>query len=112
MIICPLLFVCVCIHSKTLQVRIINMQEYEKRENFYIVLEEPKWLKRGISGLCVCLFLLIITDIVVFSYFLIVGDFYECLHIFSFVEAIKMPVASYSPLRHTHFYDQCPVSDQ
>lgn len=43
-----------CIHSKTLQVRIINMQEYEKRENFYIVLEEPKWLKRGISGLYVC----------------------------------------------------------
>ncbi|XP_076843722.1 sodium/calcium exchanger 2a isoform X2 [Brachyhypopomus gauderio] len=35
---------------KTLQVRIINVQEYEKRENFYIVLEEPRWLKRGISG--------------------------------------------------------------
>ncbi|XP_051976181.1 sodium/calcium exchanger 3-like isoform X2 [Xyrauchen texanus] len=40
--------------SETLQVRIINMQEYEKREHFYIVLEEPKWLKRGISGVCVC----------------------------------------------------------
>ncbi|XP_065123131.1 sodium/calcium exchanger 2a isoform X2 [Paramisgurnus dabryanus] len=37
--------------SKTLQVRIINVQEYEKRENFYIVLEEPKWLKRGISAM-------------------------------------------------------------
>ncbi|XP_051514005.1 sodium/calcium exchanger 2-like isoform X2 [Myxocyprinus asiaticus] len=36
--------------SKTLQVRIINMQEYDKRENFYIVLKEPKWLKRGISA--------------------------------------------------------------
>uniref|UniRef100_A0A671KL96 Solute carrier family 8 member 2a n=1 Tax=Sinocyclocheilus anshuiensis TaxID=1608454 RepID=A0A671KL96_9TELE len=36
--------------SKTLQVRIINVQEYEKREHFYIVLEEPKWLKRGISA--------------------------------------------------------------
>ncbi|XP_035383186.1 sodium/calcium exchanger 2a isoform X2 [Electrophorus electricus] len=35
---------------KTFQVRIINVQEYEKRENFYIVLEEPRWLKRGISG--------------------------------------------------------------
>lgn len=81
------------------------MQEYEKRENFYIVLEEPKWLKRGISGIN-------ITDIIVFSYFLIVGDFYECLLIFSFVNAIEMPKASYSPLRHTHFYDQCPVSDQ
>ncbi|KAI7812393.1 putative sodium/calcium exchanger 2 [Triplophysa rosa] len=37
--------------SKTLLVRIINMQEFEKREHFYIVLEEPKWLKRGISDL-------------------------------------------------------------
>ncbi|TRY57345.1 hypothetical protein DNTS_024938 [Danionella cerebrum] len=36
--------------GQTLQVRIINVQEYEKRENFYIVLEEPKWLKRGISA--------------------------------------------------------------
>ncbi|XP_059404016.1 sodium/calcium exchanger 2-like isoform X1 [Carassius carassius] len=35
---------------KALQVRIINMQEYEKQENFYVVLEEPKWLKRGISA--------------------------------------------------------------
>ncbi|XP_052448596.1 sodium/calcium exchanger 2-like isoform X1 [Carassius gibelio] len=35
---------------KALQVRIINMQEYEKQEHFYIVLEEPKWLKRGISA--------------------------------------------------------------
>ncbi|KAF5896587.1 sodium/calcium exchanger 2-like, partial [Clarias magur] len=24
--------------------------EYDKRENFYVVLEEPRWLKRGISG--------------------------------------------------------------
>ncbi len=62
MIICPLLFVCVCVHRKTLQVRIINMQEYEKQENFYIVLEEPKWLKRGISGLCVLLCFLIIPE--------------------------------------------------
>ncbi|GAA6066662.1 sodium/calcium exchanger 2a isoform X2, partial [Tachysurus ichikawai] len=37
--------------SKTLQVPIINVQEYDKRENFYIVLEEPRWLKRGISDL-------------------------------------------------------------
>ncbi|XP_029925536.1 sodium/calcium exchanger 2a isoform X3 [Myripristis murdjan] len=36
--------------SQTLQVRIINVAEYEKQENFFIVLEEPKWLKRGISG--------------------------------------------------------------
>ncbi|XP_029925534.1 sodium/calcium exchanger 2a isoform X1 [Myripristis murdjan] len=37
--------------SQTLQVRIINVAEYEKQENFFIVLEEPKWLKRGISAL-------------------------------------------------------------
>ncbi|XP_062844422.1 sodium/calcium exchanger 2a isoform X3 [Trichomycterus rosablanca] len=43
--------------SKTLQVQIINIQEYEKRENFYIVLEEPRWLKRETSGWCVCDFL-------------------------------------------------------
>ncbi|KAL6463225.1 hypothetical protein MHYP_G00276160 [Metynnis hypsauchen] len=36
---------------KTLQVHIINIQEYEKKENFYIVLEDPRWLKRGISDL-------------------------------------------------------------
>ncbi|XP_046695379.1 sodium/calcium exchanger 2a isoform X1 [Silurus meridionalis] len=36
---------------KTLQVPVINVQEYDKRENFYIVLEEPRWLKRGISDL-------------------------------------------------------------
>uniref|UniRef100_A0A672FN15 Solute carrier family 8 member 2a n=1 Tax=Salarias fasciatus TaxID=181472 RepID=A0A672FN15_SALFA len=38
--------------SQTLQVRIINVAEYEKQENFFIVLEDPKWLKRGISGEC------------------------------------------------------------
>uniref|UniRef100_A0A3Q2ED71 Solute carrier family 8 member 2a n=1 Tax=Cyprinodon variegatus TaxID=28743 RepID=A0A3Q2ED71_CYPVA len=36
--------------SQTLQIRIINVEEYEKQENFFIVLEDPKWLKRGISG--------------------------------------------------------------
>ncbi|CDQ88087.1 unnamed protein product, partial [Oncorhynchus mykiss] len=34
---------------QTLQVRIIDDEEYEKKENFFIVLEEPRWLKRGIS---------------------------------------------------------------
>ncbi|XP_015240712.1 PREDICTED: sodium/calcium exchanger 2-like isoform X1 [Cyprinodon variegatus] len=37
--------------SQTLQIRIINVEEYEKQENFFIVLEDPKWLKRGISAL-------------------------------------------------------------
>ncbi|XP_061607975.1 sodium/calcium exchanger 2a isoform X2 [Phyllopteryx taeniolatus] len=36
--------------SHTLKVHIINVEEYEKQENFFIVLEEPKWLKRGLSG--------------------------------------------------------------
>lgn len=39
-----------CVHSQTFQVRIIDDEEYEKHENFFIVLEEPRWLKRGISG--------------------------------------------------------------
>ncbi|XP_045895677.1 sodium/calcium exchanger 2a isoform X1 [Micropterus dolomieu] len=37
--------------SQILQVHIINVEEYEKQENFFIVLEDPKWLKRGISAL-------------------------------------------------------------
>ncbi|XP_019748272.1 sodium/calcium exchanger 2b [Hippocampus comes] len=37
--------------TQTLHVRIIDDEEYEKRENFFIVLEEPRWLKRGISAL-------------------------------------------------------------
>uniref|UniRef100_A0A8C5HFY8 Sodium/calcium exchanger 2-like n=1 Tax=Gouania willdenowi TaxID=441366 RepID=A0A8C5HFY8_GOUWI len=37
--------------TQTMQVRIIDDEEYEKHENFYIVLEEPRWLKRGISAL-------------------------------------------------------------
>lgn len=36
--------------SQILKVHIINVEEYEKQENFYIVLGDPKWLKRGISG--------------------------------------------------------------
>uniref|UniRef100_A0A8C6TKM3 Solute carrier family 8 member 2a n=1 Tax=Neogobius melanostomus TaxID=47308 RepID=A0A8C6TKM3_9GOBI len=35
--------------SQILQVHIINVSEYEKQEHFFIVLEEPKWLKRGLS---------------------------------------------------------------
>ncbi|XP_029373098.1 sodium/calcium exchanger 2-like isoform X1 [Echeneis naucrates] len=37
--------------TQTLQVMIIDDEEYEKHENFFIVLEEPRWLKRGISAL-------------------------------------------------------------
>ncbi|XP_051965999.1 sodium/calcium exchanger 2-like isoform X6 [Xyrauchen texanus] len=39
--------------TQTIQVRITDDEEYEKHENFFIVLEEPRWLKRGISGVCV-----------------------------------------------------------
>uniref|UniRef100_A0A8C9ZAG6 Sodium/calcium exchanger 2-like n=1 Tax=Sander lucioperca TaxID=283035 RepID=A0A8C9ZAG6_SANLU len=39
--------------TQTFQVRIIDDEEYEKHENFFIVLEEPRWLKRGISGTCI-----------------------------------------------------------
>ncbi|XP_055370486.1 sodium/calcium exchanger 2a isoform X6 [Betta splendens] len=38
-------------YGQTLQVCIINVKEYEKQENFFIVLEDPKWLKRGLSAL-------------------------------------------------------------
>ncbi|XP_034405898.1 sodium/calcium exchanger 2a isoform X4 [Cyclopterus lumpus] len=45
--------------SQILQVRIINVEEYEKQENFFIVLEDPKWLKRGLSDTVIkCLRLL------------------------------------------------------
>lgn len=49
---CVFLCVCACLHisSQVLKVRIINVEEYEKQENFFIVLEDPKWLKRGLSG--------------------------------------------------------------
>ncbi|XP_023667995.1 sodium/calcium exchanger 2b isoform X2 [Paramormyrops kingsleyae] len=35
--------------TQTLKIRIVDDEEYEKHENFFIVLEEPRWLKRGIS---------------------------------------------------------------
>ncbi|CAL8352407.1 unnamed protein product [Lota lota] len=35
--------------AQTILLRIIDDEEYEKHENFFIVLEEPRWLKRGIS---------------------------------------------------------------
>ncbi|XP_017695561.1 PREDICTED: sodium/calcium exchanger 2-like [Lepidothrix coronata] len=36
--------------AKTLQVKIVDDEEYEKKENFFIELGPPRWLKRGISG--------------------------------------------------------------
>ncbi|XP_059810702.1 sodium/calcium exchanger 3 isoform X10 [Hypanus sabinus] len=36
---------------KTISVKINDDEEYEKQEHFFIVLGEPKWMKRGISAL-------------------------------------------------------------
>uniref|UniRef100_A0A8C3C691 Solute carrier family 8 member A2 n=1 Tax=Cairina moschata TaxID=8855 RepID=A0A8C3C691_CAIMO len=36
--------------AKTLRVKIVDAEEYEKRENFFIELGQPRWLKRGISA--------------------------------------------------------------
>ncbi|XP_064408775.1 sodium/calcium exchanger 2 isoform X2 [Latimeria chalumnae] len=36
---------------KTIEVKIIDDEEYEKQENFFIILEQPRWMKRGISAL-------------------------------------------------------------
>ncbi|XP_053553678.1 sodium/calcium exchanger 3 isoform X2 [Bombina bombina] len=36
---------------KTLRVKIIDEEEYERQESFFIALGEPKWMKRGISAL-------------------------------------------------------------
>ncbi|XP_067413394.1 sodium/calcium exchanger 2 isoform X4 [Emydura macquarii macquarii] len=38
---------------KSLQVKIVDDEEYEKKDNFFIELGQPRWLKRGISGLLV-----------------------------------------------------------
>ncbi|NWH82142.1 NAC2 protein, partial [Piaya cayana] len=35
--------------AKTLQVKIVDAEEYEKKDNFFIELGQPRWLKRGIS---------------------------------------------------------------
>ncbi|XP_053908786.1 sodium/calcium exchanger 2 [Cuculus canorus] len=37
--------------AKTLQVKIVDGEEYEKKDNFFIELGQPRWLKRGISAL-------------------------------------------------------------
>lgn len=50
MCLCVWVRVCLHISSQVLKVHIINVEEYEKQENFFIVLEDPKWLKRGLSG--------------------------------------------------------------
>uniref|UniRef100_A0A4W2IJ41 Solute carrier family 8 member A3 n=1 Tax=Bos indicus x Bos taurus TaxID=30522 RepID=A0A4W2IJ41_BOBOX len=36
---------------KTVRVKIVDEEEYERQENFFIVLGEPKWMERGISAL-------------------------------------------------------------
>ncbi|XP_062973671.1 sodium/calcium exchanger 3 isoform X2 [Elgaria multicarinata webbii] len=36
---------------KTVRVKIVDEEEYERQENFFIALGEPKWMERGISAL-------------------------------------------------------------
>ncbi|XP_054828569.1 sodium/calcium exchanger 3 isoform X1 [Eublepharis macularius] len=36
---------------KTIRVKIVDEEEYERQENFFIALGEPKWMERGISAL-------------------------------------------------------------
>ncbi|XP_056403150.1 sodium/calcium exchanger 3 isoform X4 [Hyla sarda] len=36
---------------KTIRVKIIDEEEYERQESFFIALGEPKWMKRGISAI-------------------------------------------------------------
>ncbi|XP_017715086.1 PREDICTED: sodium/calcium exchanger 3 isoform X5 [Rhinopithecus bieti] len=35
---------------KTIRVKIVDEEEYERQENFFIALGEPKWMERGISA--------------------------------------------------------------
>ncbi|XP_054855989.1 sodium/calcium exchanger 2 isoform X2 [Eublepharis macularius] len=35
---------------KSLYVKIVDVEEYEKKDSFFIELGQPRWLKRGISG--------------------------------------------------------------
>ncbi|KAM6073631.1 sodium/calcium exchanger 3 isoform 7-T7 [Chlamydotis macqueenii] len=37
--------------QKTVRVKIVDEEEYERQENFFIALGEPKWMERGISAL-------------------------------------------------------------
>lgn len=39
-----------CPYRKTIRVKIVDEEEYERQENFFIALGEPKWMERGISG--------------------------------------------------------------
>ena len=43
-------FLSCCPYRKTVRVKIVDEEEYERQENFFIVLGEPKWMERGISG--------------------------------------------------------------
>ncbi|XP_074680422.1 sodium/calcium exchanger 3 isoform X4 [Strix aluco] len=40
-----------CPYRKTVRVKIVDEEEYERQENFFIALGEPKWMERGISAL-------------------------------------------------------------
>ncbi|KAK2532250.1 hypothetical protein Q9233_005266 [Columba guinea] len=49
---CSLGKLCPCSgNRKTVRVKIVDEEEYERQENFFIALGEPKWMERGISAL-------------------------------------------------------------
>lgn len=39
-----------CSHRKIITIRIFDREEYEKECSFSLVLEEPKWIRRGMKG--------------------------------------------------------------
>lgn len=39
-----------CSHRKIISIRIFDREEYEKECSFSLVLEEPKWIRRGMKG--------------------------------------------------------------
>ncbi len=37
-------------HRKTIKVKILDHEEYDKHANFFIELQEPEWRRRGWTG--------------------------------------------------------------
>uniref|UniRef100_H3AH36 Solute carrier family 8 member A1 n=1 Tax=Latimeria chalumnae TaxID=7897 RepID=H3AH36_LATCH len=38
------------VKMKSVTLKILDREEYEKLSSFYFVLEEPKWMRRGMKG--------------------------------------------------------------
>jgi len=37
-------------HRKTIKVKILDHEEYDKHANFFLELQEPEWRRRGWTG--------------------------------------------------------------